>query len=75
MYIVNTIKNKNSTGNILLLPKLAMFGHIYHKIWGYFSQGKCNNKLKKEKFSRSQKNEVRRVIFLFMKMLFLFNVQ
>jgi hypothetical protein len=35
----------------LLLPKLATSGHIYHKIWGYFSQGKCTYKRKKRKSS------------------------
>ena len=66
---MHTINNKNSTGTFLLLQKLAWFGHIYHKIWGYFSQGKYKHKRKKEeKFSRSQENEDRRVIF-FLKML------
>jgi hypothetical protein len=52
-----------------LLQKLTWFGHIYHKIWGYFSQGKCKFKRKKEKkFSGSQENEVRKVI-VFVKML------
>ena len=68
IFKVQEIRRK-STGNFLLFPKLTKFGHIYHKIWGYFSQGKCKYKPKKEKkFSRSQENEVRRVI-LFVKML------
>ncbi len=64
MYIINT-KNKNKfNGNFLLFPKLAKFGHIYHKIWGYFSQGKSTYKQREEnKFFRSHENEVRRVIF------------
>ncbi len=55
IYIMNTIKNKKkSTVNFLLLQKLTWFVHIYHKIWGYFRQGKCEDKRKKEKkFSRS----------------------
>ncbi len=63
-------KNKNkSTVNSVLLQKLTWFGHIYHKIREYFSLGKCKHKRKKEKkFSRSQENEDRRVIF-FVKML------
>ncbi len=60
---------KKLTVNFLLLQKLTWFGHIYLKIWGYFSQGKCKYIPKKEKkFSRSQEKEVRRVI-LFVKML------
>ena len=69
MYMINIIKIKKSTVNSVLLRKLTWFGHIYHKIWGYFSQGKYKHKRKKEeKFSRSQENEDRRVIF-FLKML------
>jgi hypothetical protein len=52
---MNAIKHKKLTVNFLLLQKLTWFGHIYHKIWGYFSQGKCKYKPKKEKkFSTSQ---------------------
>jgi hypothetical protein len=40
IFKVQEIRRK-STGNFPLFPKLAKFGHIYHKIWGYFSQGKC----------------------------------
>ena len=69
IYIMNTIKHKKMTVSFLLLQKLTWFGRIYDKIWGYFSRGKCKYKPKKEKkFSRSQENEVRRVI-LFVKML------
>ena len=69
IYIMNTIKIKKSFVNSVLLQKLTWFGHIYHKIWEYFSLGKCKHKRKKEKkFSRSQENEDRRVIF-FVKML------
>jgi hypothetical protein len=62
--ILNTINNTNLTGKLLLLQKLAKVGQIYHKIWGYFSHGMCICKQKKEKkFSRSQENGVRRMIF------------
>jgi hypothetical protein len=65
---MNTIKNKKIDCKFSLLQKLTWFGHIFHKIWGYFSQGKCKYKRKKDKkFSRSQENEVRRVIFLYTK--------
>jgi hypothetical protein len=59
---MNAINKEKSNGNFLLLPKWAKFGNIYHKIWGYFSQGKCTYQCKKKKFSRSQENEVIRVI-------------
>jgi hypothetical protein len=64
-YTMNTIKkNLKSTVNSVLLQKLTLFVHIYHKIWGYFSQGKCKHKRKiKKKFSRSHENEDRRGIF------------
>jgi hypothetical protein len=66
---MNTTKHKKPTVNFLLLHKLTWFGHIYHKIWGYLSQGKCKYKPKKDKkFSRSQEYVVRWVI-LFVKML------
>jgi hypothetical protein len=53
------------TGKHLLLQKLAKVGHIYRKLWGYFSHGMYIYKQKKEKkFSRSQENGVRRMIFL-----------
>jgi hypothetical protein len=45
---MNTINNKNN-GNFLLLPKLAKFGPIYHKIWGHFSYRKCTDKQRKRK--------------------------
>ncbi len=41
LYIMNTIQYKKSTGNFLLLQKSTKLGHIDHKIWGYFRQGKC----------------------------------
>jgi hypothetical protein len=47
MYIMNI--KKKLTVNSVLLQKLNWFGHIYHKIWGYFSQGKCKHKRKKIK--------------------------
>jgi hypothetical protein len=66
---MNTIKHKKTDCKFSFASKLTWFGHIYHKIWGYFSQGKCKYKPQKEKkFSRSQENEVRSVI-LFVKML------
>jgi hypothetical protein len=34
-----------------LLQQLTCFGFIYHKIWGYFSQGKLKYKRKKIKSS------------------------
>ncbi len=36
IFKVQEIRRK-STRNFLFIPKLAMFGHIYYKIWGYFS--------------------------------------
>jgi hypothetical protein len=46
-----------------------MFGHIYNKYGVISAKKSATTNRKKQKFSRSQENEVRRVIFLFMKML------
>jgi hypothetical protein len=59
IYIIDTITKNKFNVNFLLLQKLTWFGHVYHKIWGYFSQGKDKFKRKKEKkLARSQENEV-----------------
>jgi hypothetical protein len=56
------VKTNTSTGNFLLLQKLAEFGHIYHKIFGYSDKESADTNKKREKFSRSQENKVRRMI-------------
>jgi hypothetical protein len=62
---MNTTKNKKMTGNFLLLQKLAKFGHIFHITGGYFCQGNSvDTNEKREKFSRSKVNEVKREMFL-----------
>jgi hypothetical protein len=72
MYIMNTTNKKIFHGNFLLFPKFARFGHIHHKICGYFSQGKSTYKQRKEKkFFKSQENEVKRVIFFVKILLFI----
>jgi hypothetical protein len=43
------IKTNTSTGNFLLLQKLAEFGHIYHKILGYSDKESADTNKKREK--------------------------
>ncbi len=43
-YITNNINKNKIDQKFSFASKIGQVGHIYHKIWGYFSQGNCTTK-------------------------------
>ncbi len=65
IYITNTLKKKRIDCKFSLASKIDLSGSYSSQNMGLFQPRKVQIQTKKEKkFSRSQENEVRRVIFL-----------
>jgi hypothetical protein len=65
-------KTQKNDRKFSFASKIDLVWSYLQQIWGYFSRGKCKCKPKKgKKFSRSEENEVRRVILLVKMLLFI----